>query len=80
MVKVGKFKTQMDAPLSSKNNSSNLEGIEVSSLGLKRNELTNQVEGVRALACSVEVEEESRDSRAGIFSGLVKGSEDLEEV
>ena len=42
MVKVGKLKTQMDAPLSSKNNSSNLEGIEVSSLGLKRNKLTNQ--------------------------------------
>ena len=58
MMKVGKFKTQMDAPLSSKNNSSNLEGIEVSSLGLKRNKLTNQVEGVRALSCSVEVEED----------------------
>ena len=48
----------MDAPLSSKNNKSNLEGIEVSSLGLKMNKLTNQVEGVRALACSVEVEED----------------------
>ena len=57
MVKVGKLKTQMDAPLSSKNKSSNLEGIEVSSLSLKMYKLTNQVEGVIALACSVEVEE-----------------------
>ena len=53
MVKVGKFKTQMDAPLSSRNKSSSLEGIEVSSLGLKMYKLTNQVEGVIALACSV---------------------------
>ena len=58
MVKVGKFKTQMDAPLSRRNKSSNLEGIEVSSLGLKIYRLTNQVEGVIALACSEEVEED----------------------
>ena len=58
MVKVGKFKTQMDAPLSRRNKSSILEGIEVSSLGLKIYKLTNQVEGVIALACSVEVEED----------------------
>ena len=57
MVKVGRFKTQMDAPLSSKNRSPNLEGIEVSSVYLKMNKLTNQVEGVIALACSVVVEE-----------------------
>ena len=57
MVKVGKFKTQMDAPLSSRNKSSNLEGMEVSSLGLEIYKLTNQVEGVIALACSVEVKE-----------------------
>ena len=62
MVKVGKFKTQMDAPphkwISRRNKSSNLEGIEVSSLGLKIYKLTNQVECVIALACSVEVEED----------------------
>ena len=57
MVKVGKFKTQIDAPLSSKNKSSNLEAIEVSWEGLKMYKLTNQVEGVIALACSGGVEE-----------------------
>ena len=72
MVKVGKFKTQMDAPLSSKNNSSNLEGIEVSSLGLKRNKLTNQVEGVRALACSVEVEKDWGNGGLGWYMFISK--------
>ena len=51
------FKTQIDAPLSSKNRSSKLEGGEVSSLGLKIYKLTNQVEGVIALASSVGSEE-----------------------
>ena len=54
---MGKFKTQIDAPLSSKNRSSNLKGSEVYSLGLKIYKLTNQVEGLIALACSVESEE-----------------------
>ena len=54
---MGKFKTQIDAPLSSKNRSSNLEGSEVSLLGLTIYKLTDQVEGVIALAGSVESEE-----------------------
>ena len=54
---MGRFKTQIDDPLSTKNNSSSLEGIEVSWEGLKMYKLTNQMEGVIALACSGEVEE-----------------------
>ena len=40
----------MEEPLSSGNKISNLEGKEVSSGGLKMYRLTNQVEGVFALA------------------------------
>ena len=54
---MGKFKTHIDAPLSSTNRSSNLEGSEVSSVGLKLHKITNQVQGVIALACSVVNEE-----------------------
>ena len=55
---MGKFKTHIDAPLSSTNRSSNLEGSEVSSVGLKLYKITNQVQGVIALAFNSVVNEE----------------------
>ena len=39
----------MEAPLSSRNNISSIDGEEVSSSGLKMYELTKQVDGVIAL-------------------------------
>ena len=52
---MGKFKTQIVAPLSSRIKNSILEGKEVSSGGLKIYRLTNQVEGVKAFLWSLEI-------------------------
>ena len=49
-MKVGKFKTQKEASLSSGNKVSSLAGKEVSSGGLKIYRLTHQVERVIGLA------------------------------
>ena len=46
---MGRLKTQMEAPLSSRNKISSLDGKGVSSGGLKMYKLTNQVEGIIAL-------------------------------
>ena len=45
---MGQIKTQMEAPLSNKNTSSSLKGIEETSGGSKMYILTNIVEGVMA--------------------------------
>ena len=49
---MGTLKTQMGKPLSSRNRSSKLEGREVSSSGLKKYRLINQVVVMIALARS----------------------------
>ena len=46
---MAKFKTQMEAPLASKNKSSSLQGKELASGSLKTYRLTNQVEVLMAI-------------------------------
>ena len=53
-MKVGNFKTQMEAPLSSRNKVSSLDGKEVCSGGLKIHRLTNQEERVIARSLLIE--------------------------
>ena len=65
-MKVERFKTQMEARLSSRNKIPSLDCKEVSSSGLKMSKVTSQVEGVIALAwLSVKVEDCEEDEVLG---------------